>query len=130
MMEEEYLLGGLSLIERKRAFMKIIEKSQLIIFMKKVDETDDFDELYNLCNGATINYNNIVICKILEKDHLSSKQLKKIYYVRKRRMFKEIILLRMLEGPENEDLLWIIKVSKKNSAIREKAHQLLEQLNK
>lgn len=129
MIEEKDILGGLSLSEYKTIFIKLIKESQpqMIGFMKKVEETDNFEKLYNLCNGATINYNNIVICKILEKDDLSFEQLKKLHYVRKRKMFKEIILLRMLKKTENpENLLWIMKVSKSNSAIWEEANNLLE----
>jgi hypothetical protein len=129
MIKERDLLGGLSLSEYKTIFMGLIKESQprMIGFMKKVEETDNFERLYNLCDGAAINYNNIVICKILEKDDLSFEQLKKIYYVRKRKMFKEIILLRMLRKIENsENLLWIMKVSKNNSVIWGEANNLLE----
>lgn len=129
MIKERDILGGLSLSEYKTIFIKLIKESQprMTSFMKKVEETDNFEGLYNLCDGATINYNNIVICKILEKDDLSFEQLKKIYYVRKRKMFKEIILLRMLRKTENpENLLWIIKVSKDSSVIWEEANNLLE----
>lgn len=124
MLEEDGFLNSLPLLERKKIIVKITEKSRLAFFTKKVSETNDIKELLSLC-GTMIDYNNIVVSKILEQDNLSFEQLKEIYYVRKSKKFKEIILLKMLDGAETiEDLLWIIKVSKNNSAIREKANYL------
>ena len=103
------------------------KETRQVIFLKIIEKSDSFDQLYEISKGGWIDHNNIAITKLLKNENLTFDQLKKTYYLRKGDYLKEIILKKMMEKATTpEELFWVIKLSKKYEAIYQEASILLE----